>query len=113
MTCPSLYSLPPHLSCPLLPSASLPPPPPSFPPPPQVLLAKHRFGMICAGRGESKAASQLLQLSQQLYSQQDNLHALALEAQVGLHMARWGNAEAWEGEGGGPVHGQARGVGEG
>ncbi|MEW5308118.1 MAG: hypothetical protein WDW38_000100 [Sanguina aurantia] len=54
-----------------------------------VVLCKHRLGMICAAVGDHKSALQLLQVSHQHYSNQQAGGMLAVEAEIGLNLARF------------------------
>jgi hypothetical protein len=54
----------------------------------QVLLCKHRLGMIAAAAGDHRAAGQLLKATAEHYRSQDADHALAAEADFGLAAAR-------------------------
>ncbi len=56
--------------------------------PGQVIMCKHRLGMVCAASGDHRAAMQLLGSSREHYLKGDATHALAKEADLGLAMAR-------------------------
>jgi hypothetical protein len=54
----------------------------------QMVLCKHRMGMICAAGRDHKAATALLTSSKEHYQKQQQDHPLALEADLGLTMAQ-------------------------
>jgi hypothetical protein len=54
----------------------------------QVVLCKHRLGMVRAAGRDHRAAAQLLSETKQHYQQQQEAHPLALEADVGLALAK-------------------------
>jgi hypothetical protein len=54
----------------------------------QMVLCKHRMGMICAAGRDHKAATALLNNTKQHYQKQQQDHPLALEADLGLAMAQ-------------------------
>lgn len=54
----------------------------------QMVLCKHRMGMICAAGRDHKAATALLNSTKQHYQKQQQDHPLALEADLGLAMAQ-------------------------
>lgn len=59
-----------------------------------LLLCKHRLGMISAASRDARAATSLLQPTQEHYTKQDKDHPLAHEANFGLAMVQlvrdWG-----------------------
>ncbi len=61
--------------------------------PPQVMLCKHRMGMICAAMRDSGAAAKLLEETRAHYEGQQAGHDLAREAQLGLALVALRAAE--------------------
>lgn len=53
-----------------------------------MVLCKHRMGMLCAAGRDHRAAAALLSSTKEHYQKQQPDHPLALEADVGLEMAR-------------------------
>jgi hypothetical protein len=54
----------------------------------QVILCKHRLGLICAAGRDTRAATALLQETKQHYEFIQPQHPLAAEADFGLEMAK-------------------------
>jgi hypothetical protein len=54
----------------------------------QMVLCKHRMGMVCAAGRDQRAATALLTNTKEHYQKQQQDHPLALEAETGLTMAK-------------------------
>ncbi len=54
----------------------------------QVVMCRHRMGMVCAASGDHRSAMQLLSATRAHYQKQDNTTALAKEAELGLAMSK-------------------------
>jgi hypothetical protein len=54
----------------------------------QMVLCKHRMGMVCAAGRDHRAATALLTATKEHYQKQQQDHPLALEAALGLTMAQ-------------------------
>jgi hypothetical protein len=54
----------------------------------QMVLCKHRMGMVCAAGRDHRAATALLAATKEHYQKQQQDHPLALEADLGLTMAQ-------------------------
>lgn len=53
-----------------------------------MVLCKHRMGMVCAAGRDHRAATALLTSTKEHYQKQQQDHPLALEADLGLTMAK-------------------------